>query len=173
MVVEGMLNFSRKQELAFTPVELNQLINNSISLVKYQLEKLRINVKYVGFEQNIIVNASPNHLEQVFLNILLNSIDAIGEKKQDNPNFLSEIKICISENPNSITIEFSDNGIGVSPDKVAAIFDPFFTNKKIKQGTGLGLAVCYNIISSHNGHITGWNEPAGGFTISITLPKTE
>lgn len=172
-VVEGMLNFSRKQELAFTPVKLNMLINNSISLVKYQLERLRINLKYIGFEQNIIANVSPNHLEQVFLNILLNSIDAIGEKKQHNPNFLGEIKICISENPGSTTIEFSDNGIGVPPDKVAAIFDPFFTNKKIKQGTGLGLAVCYNIISSHNGHITGWNEPAGGFTISVTLPKTE
>ncbi|MDX9770387.1 MAG: ATP-binding protein [Tenuifilaceae bacterium] len=172
-VVEGMLNFSRKQELAFTTVEINRLVNNTISLVKYQLEKSRIDLQLVGFEDAITLNASPNHLEQVFLNIMLNSIDAICEKNENDRNLMGKIIVRISENTNTVTIEFTDNGIGVPHDKVAAIFDPFFTNKKIKQGTGLGLAVSYNIISSHNGHITGWNVPTGGFTIAITLPKTE
>ncbi len=172
-VVEGMLNFSRKQELAFAHLEINRLIKNSIALVKYQLQKAKISLDYDGFEKNIILNASPNHLEQVFLNILLNSIDAISERQENESTFNGKITIRITDDINTATIAFTDNGIGVPPDKVAAIFDPFFTLKKIKQGTGLGLAVSYNIISSHNGQITGWNEPAGGFTISITLPKTE
>lgn len=170
-VVEGMLNFSRKQELAFATVEINKLINNSISLVKYQLEKSNIELMHIGFDKKIVLNASPNHLEQVFLNILLNSIDAINEKRNTEPNINGEITVVLKENENHVYIEMSDNGIGVPHDKVAAIFDPFFTLKKIKQGTGLGLAVSYNIINSHNGHIAGWNIPAGGFTISITLPK--
>lgn len=172
-VVEGMLNFSRKQELAFSSVKINQLINNSITLVKYQLEKSNVQLNYNGSENDVVINASPNHLEQVFLNILLNSIDAINERKVADFTFVGAIKIYITENENTAIIDFTDNGVGVPPDKVAAIFDPFFTLKKIKQGTGLGLAVSYNIISSHNGHITGWNELSGGFTISITLPKTE
>lgn len=172
-VVEGMLNFSRKQELAFTPVPISQLISNTISLVKYQLEKSNIKINYKGFENDIVLNVSPNHLEQVFLNILLNSIDAINEQKGIDSSFVGAIKISLTENENAAIIQFTDNGVGVPPDKVAAIFDPFFTLKKIKQGTGLGLAVSYNIISSHNGHITGWNELSGGFTISISLPKTE
>ena len=172
-VVEGMLNFSRKQELAFSSVKINQLINNSITLVKYQLEKSNVQLNYNGSENDVVINASPNHLEQVFLNILLNSIDAINERKVADFTFVGAIKIYITENENTAIIDFTDNGVGVPPDKVAAIVDPFFTLKKIKQGTGLGLAVSYNIISSHNGHITGWNELSGGFTISITLPKTE
>ncbi len=172
-VVDGMLNFSRKQELAFTSAEINQLISNTISLVKYQLEKSEIELELIGFDKTITINASPNHLEQVFLNIMLNSIDAVCEGRENDIYLQGKIIIRISESVNAATIDFTDNGIGVPHDKVAAIFDPFFTYKKIKQGTGLGLAVSYNIISSHNGHITGWNEPTGGFTISITLPKSE
>ena len=169
-VVEGMLNFSRKQELVFTKTNVGNLIENSTTLIKFQLEKSQIILMQNASEQSVSINASPNHLEQVFVNVLLNSIDAINERKQIEPNLRGEISIKINQNIDEICIEFTDNGIGVPVDKVASIFDPFFTLKKIKQGTGLGLAVSYNIISSHNGQIIGRNEPLGGFTVSITLP---
>lgn len=170
-VVEGMLNFSRKQELVFTEVDLNQLIENSTNLVKFQLEQSKVKlVKDTGIEP-LQLYASQNHLEQVFVNILLNSIDAINEAKQANPQLNGTISVRAFYTDDEVFIEFSDNGIGVPDEKVASIFDPFFTLKKIKQGTGLGLAVSYNIINSHNGHITGWNEASGGFTISINLPR--
>ncbi len=169
-VVEGMLNFSRKQELKFNQVEIKQLINNSISLVNYQLEKSRVELIKKYDDKPITISASPNHLEQVFVNILLNSIDAINEQKQAEPEIPGVISINIINGEEEINIEFTDNGIGVPADKVASIFDPFFTLKKIKQGTGLGLAVSYNIINSHNGHIVGWNNGEGGFTVFISLP---
>lgn len=170
-VVEGMLNFSRKQELNFTQVDLNKLLENSISLVKYQLEQSKINLVKQSDEQPITINGSQNHLEQVFVNVLLNSIDAINERKQNLQNVTGEIKIRAIKREEDVGIEFTDNGIGVPEDKVASIFDPFFTLKKIKQGTGLGLAVSYNIINSHNGHIVGWNQTGGGFTVRISFPK--
>lgn len=170
-VVEGMLNFSRKQELNFTQVDLNKLLENSISLVKYQLEQSKINLDKQSDEQPITISGSQNHLEQVFVNILLNSIDAINERKQNLQNITGEIKIRAIKREEEVSIEFTDNGIGVPEDKVASIFDPFFTLKKIKQGTGLGLAVSYNIINSHNGHIVGWNQTGGGFTVHISFPK--
>jgi two-component system NtrC family sensor kinase len=170
-VVEGMLNFSRKQELSFTQVDLNKLLENSVSLVKYQLEQSKIDLDKQTEEQQITISGSQNPLEQVFVNILLNSIDAINERKQNEPNIKGEIKIRVIKKEEEVDIEFSDNGIGVPEDKVASIFDPFFTLKKIKQGTGLGLAVSYNIINSHNGQILGRNQAGGGFTVHISFPK--
>jgi two-component system, NtrC family, sensor kinase len=171
-VVEGMLNFSRKQELLFTEADINVLFNNSLNLVNYQLQQSKITLTNLLGDEPVLVNASPNHLEQVFVNVLLNSIDAINERKQQEPNLIGSLTIKSKESNSGVTIEISDNGVGVPPDKVISIFDPFFTFKKIKQGTGLGLAVSYNIINSHNGTISGWNEPTGGFTITIYLPKT-
>lgn len=170
-VVEGMLNFSRKQELTFTISDINKLISNSLSLLKFQIEKSNIALNLKGNDQIIKVSASSNHLEQVFVNIILNSIDAINERKQMEPSIEGKIFITVNESDKEVNIEFADNGIGVPPEKVASVFDPFFTLKKIKQGTGLGLAVSYNIVNSHNGHIVGWNNADGGFTIFISLPK--
>jgi two-component system NtrC family sensor kinase len=172
-VVEGMLNFSRKQEFKFSHVDLDKIIDNSISLVNYQIEKSQIALKRFTNNNPTLLYASQNHLEQVFVNILLNSVDSINEKRLQDPSMLGSISINISVANSLVFIEFSDNGIGVPADKVASIFDPFFTLKKIKQGTGLGLAVSYNIINSHKGQITGWNEASGGFTIAITLPQLE
>jgi two-component system NtrC family sensor kinase len=142
-------------------------------LVNFQLDESKIKLVSYIEESNIELNASPNHLEQVFVNILLNSIDAINERKQNEPDLNGLITIRLAEGEDEINIKFTDNGIGIPPDKVASIFDPFFTHKKIKQGTGLGLAVSYNIINSHKGQINGWNIDSGGFAISITLPQTK
>jgi two-component system NtrC family sensor kinase len=169
-VVQGMLNFSRKQELIFKQVNLNELIKNSTSLVRYQLNQSKIKLDCFIDVESILLDASPNHLEQVFVNVLLNSIDAINERKQKDIEYEGQITIHLSENGEEVKINISDNGIGLPQDKVASIFDPFFTLKKIKQGTGLGLAVSYNIISSHKGQISGYNLATGGFSISITLP---
>ncbi len=170
-VVEGMLNFSRKQELKFSEVNLNHMLDNSISLVKFQLEQSKIRLTKELGEEPIGLNASQNHLEQVFVNILLNSIDSINERKLEETLHNGLISIRAFNSDDELFIEFTDNGTGVTEEKVASIFDPFFTMKKVKQGTGLGLAVSYNIVNSHNGHITGWNEASGGFTISINLPR--
>jgi signal transduction histidine kinase len=101
-------------------------------------------------------------MQQVFLNIILNSIDAI--KKQGT----IRIKTSKTEDA-SVQIQISDNGKGIDPDTIKVVFNPFFTTKS--KGTGLGLAICKRLIEQHNGTINVSNNPeGGGVTFLITLP---
>ncbi len=168
-VVGGLLNFSRKPDIQFKKINLNDLIENVIVLIGYRLEKTRIGIhKNFGASDNMIT-ASPNHLEQVFLNLLLNSIDAIEEHYQEDSNFYGEIHISITREAKHYKIVVSDNGGGVSESDRQEIFDPFYTKKKLHQGTGLGLAVCFGIVEQHGGEISAENNSIGGLDIIFTL----
>ena len=101
---------------------------------------------------------------------ILNSIDAINERKLNEENVDGQIIIKVGRKNDYINIDFIDNGIGMPEEKIGQMFDPFFTLKKVKQGTGLGLAVCQNIIQSHYGQVNGTNMIGGGFKLSIILP---
>jgi two-component system, NtrC family, sensor kinase len=169
-VVQGLLNFSRKHELVFSEVNIAQVIENTLLLIAYQLEKSRIAI-VKNYPKHIpIIKGSFNHLEQVFLNLLINAIDAIDEEKLENLDNNGEIDITIKTNNNFLCIEIKDNGVGISKDKLKQIFDPFYTFKKIKQGTGLGLAVSFNILEEHNGKITAVNNAKQGMLFKIFLP---
>ncbi len=172
-VVEGMLNFSRKQDLVLIETDINGLIRNSVALARYQIDKSGIELSGNFAEDRLIVTASPNHLQQVFLNIVLNSIDAINERKTDEPTLTGSINIEVAGTGSEVVVRITDNGTGVAPEKLTSIFDPFFTMKKIKQGTGLGLSVSYNIIASHNGSITAINSENGGLTVIVTIPQPD
>lgn len=171
-VVKGLLDFSRKHEMNLSQINLIQHIENSISLINFQLRQSNIELKRDFQSSEIYMAGSPNHLEQVFINLLLNSIDSINEKKLLENDFEGIITIAISKVNESIIIDFIDNGIGLEEQKVPLIFDAFFTEKKVKQGTGLGLAVSSDIIRNHHGQITGRNEEGGGFRVTVILPDS-
>lgn len=168
-VVGGLLKFSRKQELVFSDINPLLLIENVLLLISFQLEKSKIVIHKNSSFEIPNIKASVNHIEQLMLNLLLNSIDAIDEKKIDIPNFNGEINIVILTQENTLIIEISDNGIGISPEKLKTIFDPFFTQKKIRQGTGLGLAVCYRIVEQHGGKISAKLNEKEGMTFTIVF----
>jgi len=169
-VVQGLLNFSRKQDLIFTEVDIKKVIEDTLILIAYQLEKSRIAIVKHYPKEIPKISGSFNHLEQVFLNLIINAIDVINEKKLDNDDFNGELDICIFTTNDYLGIKIKDNGIGIAEDKIKQIFDPFYTLKKIKQGTGLGLAVSLNIIQQHHGKINAKNNDDGGVTFSIYLP---
>jgi two-component system NtrC family sensor kinase len=169
-VVQGLLNFSRKEEIKFNDVDLRSVVENVLLLTSYQLEKSQIGFAK-NYESNLpLVKGSSNHLEQVVLNLLINAIDSINELKLTNPDSKGVIKINILKELNFLKLEISDNGVGIPQEKINHIFDPFFTMKKIRQGTGLGLSVSYNIIAQHHGKIEVENNLTGGVTFSIYLP---
>ncbi len=171
-VVIGLLDYSKKTEMHFSNENLNRIIENVLVLTSYKLENSRIAiVKNFGNKSNML-NISANHLEQVVLNIVLNSIDAIEEKKLDNRDFPGEIKFDIKESPDSVYLEIADNGTGIATKHLNEIFDPFFTQKKTGTGTGLGLSVSYGIIEQHNGTISATINEKGGLTQVIRLPKS-
>ncbi|MBK5209244.1 MAG: hypothetical protein JJE44_07045 [Flavobacteriaceae bacterium] len=169
-VVQGLLNFSRKQELEFNHVDLRTVVENVLLLTSYQLEKSQIGFTK-NYENNLpAVKGSKNHLEQVVLNLLINAIDSINELKFNEPETKGEIKINILRKLNFLKLEIIDNGIGIPVEKINNVFDPFFTMKKIKQGTGLGLSVSYNIILQHNGKIKAIRNKEKGMSFIIYLP---
>ena len=102
-------------------------------------------------------------LQQVFTNLLLNARDAI-------PGGGSIRIATLPADDQSLTIEVSDSGIGIDPENVAKIYDPFYTTKGVGRGTGLGLAVSYGIVQEHSGHISVESTPGAGTIFRITLP---
>ncbi len=101
-------------------------------------------------------------LEEVFINLLMNSIDACEEE--------DIIEIETSFNGTSVQVMISDTGHGISDDIVSQVFDPFFTTKEIGMGTGLGLSICYNIIKQHGGEISLVSSEQGGTIMTTTFP---
>jgi two-component system, NtrC family, sensor kinase len=111
------------------------------------------------------VTADPHQLEQVFLNIINNAVDAILEGGKGG-----KLKVRIHSADGQVRVEFLDSGVGIKdPNR---IFDPFYTTKSVGKGTGLGLSICYGIIKEHGGDITAHNRAEGGACVEVKLPAS-
>ena len=160
-IVKQLLNFYRPQQEQITDIDLKQVIAESLALLSNQLTHSRIDVKTHITEELPTIRGSAEKLKQVFLNLLVNSKDAMPDG--------GEITINVYVKKPSIEIEVSDNGPGIEKDGLSRIFEPFYTTKG-KEGIGLGLAVCYGIIQWHQGSIKVYNNGNGGATFNISLP---
>jgi len=163
-IVNNLLNFSRTGGATeFIELDVNRVLDDTIQLIEPQLRRNQIEISrsYEANAPSIIGNAGK--LQQVFTNLLLNARDAIPDGG------------CItlrttSSRDDSLVVEVSDNGIGIAPENVAKIYDPFYTTKGVGSGTGLGLAVSYGIVQEHSGHISVESAPGRGTTFRIALP---
>lgn len=151
-IVKNMLKFTRQSSFEFTRNNVIQLIEDAIELAAtdYNLQKhfdfKQVNINRNFCCENVDINCSPGEIQQVLLNLLKNSAQAF---KAEQPN--KEITVNVTQNDKHVLVEIADNGSGI-PDKVKEkIFKPFFTTKPEGVGTGLGLSVCRDIISRHNG----------------------
>jgi len=162
-IVQNLLSFARQHKPQRASVQVNQILEETLALREYDL-KLNNIVVHREFDANLPPTAGDFHqLEQVFLNILNNAVDAIHEK-----GGLGEIWIRTEVAGERLKVEITDNGAGVShPHR---IFDPFYTTKPVGKGTGLGLSICYGIVKEHGGEIQVRNTPPRGATFTITLP---
>jgi signal transduction histidine kinase/YesN/AraC family two-component response regulator len=159
-IVKGLRNFSRLDEGDLKRANIADGIDNTLVILNSQMRD-RINViKEYGDIPELM--CYPGQLNQVFLNILNNSCDAIENK--------GEIKIKTWQSKENIYVSFSDSGTGFSEDVKSQLFQPFFTTKDVGSGTGLGLSICYNIVEKHNGEITVESEIGQGSTFTLTLP---
>ena len=159
-IVKGLKNFARLDEAEIKVVNIHEGIDSTILLVKNQNgAKISFVKEYGDIPQ---IQCYPQQLNQVFLNIIVNSIHAIKEK--------GVIKITTWKEKESIFIKIADNGVGISPEHLAKIFEPGFTTKGVGVGTGLGLSICYNIITKHKGEMKANSVKGKGTTIVIKLP---
>lgn len=168
-VLRDLMEFARPKLPEPRPTDLNQVIQKSLELAGYdkRFKKLRIETELNGNLPNLKLDG--DRLQQVILNLLLNARDAIGDERNDGA-----IRISTTSTEGRIVVEIHDNGTGIPEENLPLIFDPFFTTKTKGQGTGLGLAVCLNIVTALGGTITGTNRESGSvFTITFPFEKKE
>ena len=162
-IVQNLLSFARQHKPQRAPVQLNQILEETLALREYDL-KLNNIVVHRQFDPHMPVTPGDFHqLEQVFLNILNNAVDAIGET--EGPG---ELWIQTEAVGDRLKVEITDSGPGVA--NTHRIFDPFYTTKPVGKGTGLGLSICYGIVKEHGGEIQVSNSPPRGATFTVTLP---
>jgi two-component system NtrC family sensor kinase len=162
-VVQNLLSFARQRKPQRDEVDIRKVLDETLALRDYDLKINNINVERDLPSEPALVIADPHQIEQVFLNIINNSVDAILETGR-----AGKLKIRISSVGGHIRTQFTDDGAGIKDPK--RIFDPFYTTKSIGKGTGLGLSICYGIVKEHGGDITANNAPEGGAMIEVRLP---
>jgi PAS domain S-box-containing protein len=165
-IVQNLLSFARQQKPHRAPVQLNQILEDTLVLREFDMKIHNIAI-HREFDPHLPVTAGDFHqLEQVFLNLLNNAVDAIQEKAGSG-----EIWIRTAVDGERLRVEITDSGPGVSnPHK---IFDPFYTTKPVGKGTGLGLSICYGIVKEHGGEIQVRNAAPRGASFLIALPLSQ
>lgn len=161
LIVEGVLDFSRTRELTIQPVEISEVIKKTLALLAYDIKKSKVYVKE-DYLHTAKVFGDPNRLIQVFMNIMGNAIQAMGEKGGD-------LIIISQEGEGEVRISITDTGPGIPKENLQKIFDPFFSTKE--SGTGLGLAITKKIIDEHKGMLYVDSRPGEGTTFTVCLPR--
>lgn len=180
-IINGLLDFSRATSLNLQPENINSILENSLSLVKPELKSDNIEIVR-EIEKNLpMVSVDKNKMEQVFINILLNAVQAMPEggriiirayekKLEETKNGIGgrkEDRFGFGEK--AVIVEIEDAGLGIPEENLKRIFDPFFTTKGPRGGTGLGLSVSRNIIAIHRGLIYAESQLGKGTKITVIL----
>jgi len=159
-IVENLRKFSRLDEAEFKFADIHEGLNSTIMLIDKELGNNI--VLHKNFTDMPHINCMPGHLNQVFLNMLLNAIQAIDGE--------GNIWISTAIKGDQVVIKFKDDGKGISKKNSDRIFEPFFTTKPIGMGTGLGLSISYGIIQEHGGEIKVKSKKKSGTTFIISIP---
>lgn len=167
-IVSQMLKFGAPARPTFAAVRVHEVLEHSLRMLQHQFENKLISVERCFAASNDLVKGDDYQLEQVFVNLFFNAIEAMGPN--GNLTIATEI---VAGNPNDganqcLRVTIGDNGIGISSEHMKRLFEPFFTTKK--NGTGLGLAITQRIIREHHGDITAVSEVNTGTTFSVLLP---
>ncbi|WP_163339423.1 sensor histidine kinase [Desulfopila sp. IMCC35008] len=161
-VVKGLLEFSRVQEFKLRTANLAEVASRAVRLVQSQVPA-NISIR-VNISPDLEIPMDVQRMQEVFLNLIINSSQAIGDKGEIS------ISAVISENDDTVVIEVRDTGPGIPKNIQGQLFDPFYTTKDEGKGTGLGLSVVYGIIKKHQGEIRIISEPGEGASFQISLP---
>jgi len=163
-IVNNLLNFSRTGAAEVSSVDVNRVVEETLSLVAHPLKTARIQVVKELGKSLPAVHGSANKLQQVFLNLFLNARDAMPGGGM--------LEVRTSAENGSVEVEIADTGAGIAREDINRIFDPFFTTKSNGRGTGLGLSVSYGIIKEHAGKIDVRSTPGKGTSFHVEFPAS-
>jgi PAS domain S-box-containing protein len=164
-IVQNLLEFSRPASPQKKPVDVNSLVERTLQLHEHSLRRNLIEVDFRPQPDLPSVVGDANQLIQVLLNLVTNAEQAIREVRDTG-----RIQIRLGQKENQLTVTVQDDGVGIRPEALARIFDPFYTTKRPGGGTGLGLSICMSIVREHGGNIEAESLPAGGAAFTIYLP---
>jgi PAS domain S-box-containing protein len=163
-IVQNLLSFSRQHKPERVPVQLNLILEETLALRDYDLRMNHIRVHLELAADLPLTSADPHQLQQVFLNLVNNAVDAMLEHSNEG-----DLWVCTGAEGDKLFIEFTDSGPGVKD--ASRVFDPFYTTKPVGKGTGLGLSICYGIVTEHGGSIRVRNVPPRGASFRIEVPN--
>ena len=170
-IIRDLLDFSRSSTRVRVDISLHELVTEAIEMLRPQPMMSHVTIKAELNAARDSVNADPNQLKQVFLNIFINAADAMGEGPGLRSSSSGNMVTVSSQNRGeSIELAFNDNGCGIRREDLVRIFDPFYTTKEPGKGTGLGLSVCYSIIKGLGGDIRAESIQGEGATIIVSIP---
>jgi C4-dicarboxylate-specific signal transduction histidine kinase len=164
-IITHLRTFGRPAPVALERVDVWEVIARSLSLVQEQLRMRAIEVTLDGEDGDLQVLGNAIQLEQVFINLLTNARDALGDAER------REVVIWAAGEAEKVRISVADTGPGIQPEVAQRIFDPFFTTKEVGGGTGLGLSITYSIVKEHGGEIWVDGRPGEGAVFHIELPR--
>lgn len=161
-IIQGLLEFSRPTEPRAALIDANKVIKRAVHLLdnEFLLHRIRVMTDLSAQLPEVLIDE--HQIEQIFVNLLLNAIQAIDEQG------VVTIRSYITHDKKNVAIDVSDTGCGIPPENMSKIFEPFFSTKA--KGTGLGLAVTYGIVQKHGGHVYAFSQPKQGSRFTIELP---
>jgi two-component system NtrC family sensor kinase len=171
-VVRSLLDFARQEQYEFQPTDINASLRSALELVRHQFM-----IAHVRVFEDLALDLPPalvsrDHLQGVWLNLLLNARDAVTQKLVTEAEPRTWVTTRLGKN-DFIEVEVRDNGVGIPPDQINHIFEPFFTTKDPGKGTGLGLSTSFRVINQHGGEIQVDSDVGVGTTFRVLLPAID
>lgn len=167
-IIRHIMEFARESRPAKAPTLLVEIVEKSMILISEQLRLKNICVS-MDLQPGLMAHLNASQMEQVFINLLTNARDAIGEAHGDAGGRIRVTSRALSST--DVEVEFSDNGVGMDEDTRSRVFQPFFSTKDVGKGMGLGLSISHGIVQEHGGAITCLSEPGRGAAFIIRLPR--
>jgi len=179
-IIHGLLDFSREEKLVLEPVDLNQVIQRSLQLVRHELSRQGVEARTELADSLPEIDGDSDKLQQVFINLFMNALHAMKgegvltvrssvEPGKSLPTSPATGQPAFPGGDKVIVIQVTDSGPGIPEDKLDKLFDPFFTTKPVGEGTGLGLSITHNIVELHQGLIRFSNRPEGGACATLVF----
>jgi len=165
-IISKFRSFLRSSKEAFEPTALKDVVAQTTALLEHHLKRGHVQLQVEIMEPSPVIQGDKNELKQVFLNLLVNAVDAL----ENRPSNERRIRVKVDRDSESVRVHIEDNGCGIPPEVQPQIFDPFFTTKGEEKGTGLGLAIISSILHKHHARIECVSEVDAGTRFTIFSP---
>lgn len=168
-IVHNLLTFARRKGAEMQVVDLNEITDRSMMLVRHHLEIHGFKSNVIHLEGDPTIVADPGQIEQAYIALLMNAVEAMQASNARERT----LTVRLSGDQNEAVIEIADTGVGIAPDAMPHIFEPFYSTKGKESGVGLGLAVVYGIINRHGGSINVRSSPGLGAAFELRFPRRQ